>query len=276
VGALGQTVLGLLTSAGSQNFLGARWIGFSLDLVPSRWKRPLALNYLAMSPHYFFRTSTNSGMSRSEFLESEYQRNRTSRQLIIEEFLVPYLEPNMTCMDFGCGPGFLARAAAPYVTKVIACDISRGAIACAKVINSNPAIDYRLNQPGSFLPLGDESVDLIYSFAVFQHVSDDVLKGILREFRRVIKPSRTIVCHVVIDQDGWKTESEWRSDMSIKGQLKRCCGMLQCFSRSRNDLETIIAGSGFRLLKLERIADLNTSIRDDISTQYLCVCLRED
>jgi SAM-dependent methyltransferase len=264
--------LAAATSGGSQNFLGARWVSASLKLVPASEKRSLALRYLALSPHYFFRTKANARLSTQDFLEFEFHRNQNSRKLITDSLLLKYLEPGFTCLDYGCGPGFLAQAVAPKVAKVIACDISGGVLACAKTINSGRNIDYRQIGPNGTVPVADGAVDLVYSFAVVQHVTDDVFKGILSELRRTLRPSGTVDCHVVVDgQPGWMPEAQVRADRTVEGRLKWRFG-LHGFSRSRESLEKLVANAGFKVVQIVPIADLGVDLAgDDIAGQHLCV-----
>jgi ubiquinone/menaquinone biosynthesis C-methylase UbiE len=258
----------------SQNFLGARWVEVSLDYVPRNWKRPLALRFLSASPHYFFRTKENRHLSTSDFLESEYQRNRRSRQLIIDNLVASRVRPDFVCLDFGCGPGFLAAAVAPKVTKVVACDISGGVISCARIVNPAPNIDYRKIGKGGRIPAEDASVDLIYTFAVIQHVTDDVLRSILAEFQRVLKPGALVVCHITLDREGWKTESTWRADKSLKGRVKWQIGM-HCFARSPESYEQMIERAGLKLVELTPISAMKIDLAsDDVEGQHLSIINR--
>lgn len=261
-------------SGGSQNFLGAPWVAGSLKIAPRGWKRPMALRFLAASPHYFYRNQTNERISTHDFLESEYNRNLESRRLIIDGLIASYAQPELVCLDYGCGPGFLALAAAPRVARVIACDISAGVLACAAAINCAPNIEYRAVLPNGKIPAKDESVDLVYSFAVIQHVTDEVFGSILGEFHRVMKPGARAVCHVVLEAEGWKSEREWRTDRSLKGRLKWEVG-LHCFSRSREALQEMIAKADLKLLQIVSIADLGVRLAgDDVERQHLCVFAR--
>lgn len=261
-------------SGASQNFLGARWVASSLNIAPRNWKRGLALRFLAASPHYFYRTEANARLSTSAFLESEYRRCLDARKLIMDGLIATYVRPSFVCLDYGCGPGFLAVAAAPKAARVIACDISAGVLACAAAINPAPNIEYRRIAKSGGIPAKDGEVDLIYSFAVIQHVTDGVLRGILDEFRRVMKPGATAVCHVVLDFGGWKSESDWRADKTLKGRLKWEVG-LHCFSRSRHSLEELIDKAGLKLLQISPISGLGVQLAgDDVERQHLCVFSR--
>jgi cyclopropane fatty-acyl-phospholipid synthase-like methyltransferase len=98
--------------------------------------------------------------------------------------------------------------------------------------------------------VADGAVDLGYSFAEIQHVTDEVFKGLLGELRRILKPEGVVVCHVVLDiQKGWTQEAAGRADRTLKGHLKWRCA-LQCFSRSRNSVERLVADAGFRSLQI--------------------------
>jgi SAM-dependent methyltransferase len=258
----------------SQNFLGAPWVTGSLQAAPQSWKRPLALRLLALSPHYFYRNEANARLATGEFLESEYRRNRDSRQLIVDDLISPFLQPDFVCLDYGCGPGFLALAAAQKSAKVIACDISAGVLACASIINHADNIAYRRVGGGHGIPVDDDSIDLAYSFAVFQHVTDKVLQSILDEFRRVMKPGATAVCHIVLDAAGWKSESYWRADTSLKGRLKWQIG-LHCFSRTQEGFEQMLTAAGLRLVRITPVSELvKNPSEDDIEKQHLCVFTR--
>jgi len=265
-------VLITAASGGSQNFLGARWVAGSLRIVPRRFKRPVALRLLHVSPHYFYRTKANANLANPDFLESEYRRNLESRKLIIDGLISNYLKPEFVCLDYGCGPGFLAQAVAPRVAQVIACDISPGVLVCAETLNSARNIEYRAIAADGEIPAGEGKVDFIYSFAVFQHLTDKVLRRTLHEFKRVMKPGGMAVCHVVIDgTEGWKPESVWREDKTLRGRLKWKIGM-HCFSRSPNALEGLISEAGLKLHRIVPISDLGVDLAGvGVEEQHLCV-----
>lgn len=93
-------------------------------------------------------------------------------------------------VDFGAGRGRQAELGGPHLRR-ISCFQGR----CAKligidpdpIVNQNRVVDEAyIVAPGEQLPLADESVDLIYSYAVFEHVED--AKTTARELARVVKP----------------------------------------------------------------------------------------
>jgi ubiquinone/menaquinone biosynthesis C-methylase UbiE len=139
-------------------------------------------------------------MSRSEWLEAEYRRNARSRKVVCDDILKLHLRPEMDVLDFGCGPGFLAREVAKHVHHVTGVDISRGAISCAKVFDNPPNITYCENNGNDLSILPDEQFNLIYSFEVIQHLSEELFEGFLREFFRVLKSNGKCVCNIQLNE----------------------------------------------------------------------------
>lgn len=157
--------------------------------------------------------------------------------------------------------------------KVIACDISAGVLACADAVNHASNIEYRTITKGR-IPAEDSSIDLIYSFAVFQHVTDEVMLSILREFKRVMKPSGTAVCHVIVEGVGWRSEAEWRADKSLKGRVKWELG-LHCFLHPRERIQEMAESAGLRSATIANIAELGVNLAgDDIEREQLCVLMQ--
>jgi len=212
-----------------------------------------------------------------EFLESEYERNIKSRQLIFDGFLAEHVRSESVCLDYGCGPGFLALATARRAEKVVACDISRGVLACAEAINPAPNIEYRMVEANGRIPADEGSIDLAYCFAVFQHVTDETMSAILSEFRRVLKPGARVVCHVIIERSSdrnWRSEAEWRADRSLKGRLRWQFGM-RCFVRTRASFEALVDKAGLGIVRLVPIAELGVDLaQDDMVRQHLCLIQR--
>lgn len=229
----------LATTTSPQAFLGAPWIERLVSTAPAAHRRSLALRLLSLSPHYFY--PDERGMLG---LEREFQRNLESRQLIARRVVSRYIGPDATVLDLGCGPGFLARALADYADRVIACDISRGALACARVVNPCPTVRYALARSDRELPVPAASIDVVCSFAVIQHVTEAQFCFILRDLFRVLKPNGMAVCHVPTDDPRWRSEAEWRADTSWGGRLKLRYG-LNCFGRTTPGVRAAIRAAGF-------------------------------
>ena len=126
---------GATLGSGEQNFLGARWIQTLLKRAPEAKRREYALKILSLSPHYFLDADDPkyNGYSRQRYLDEAFRTGRAGRQRIYDEILKDRLSPDYIVIDYGCGPGFLARVLAQNVKQVYAFDISPGVLACARI-----------------------------------------------------------------------------------------------------------------------------------------------
>ncbi|KAI0657154.1 methyltransferase type 11 [Cubamyces menziesii] len=106
-------------------------------------------------------------------------------------YLLPYLKPNMTLLDIGCGPG--------TITTDFATILSEGHVTGLEVPNSDILDKARAYAAGRgvtnitfvagdalALPFPDASFDVVHAHQVLQHVGDPV--QMLKEMRRVTKP----------------------------------------------------------------------------------------
>ena len=160
----------------SQNFLGAKWIDSFLVRVSERNRRLWALRILSLSPHYFLDRNDPkyAGMNNDEYLNATFDSIVDSRENIYQMILKPYLSSEDLVLDYGCGPGLLARVTAPHVRKIYAMDISAGAVACAKIVNPVENVEYVVADESGLSAVPDAGLDAVYSFAVIQHLTNEV------------------------------------------------------------------------------------------------------
>jgi len=249
-----------VTWGGSQNFLGARWVERVVDGVPESARERVALRFLALSPHYFY----------DRDLAAEADRNRQSRQVLAEELVVPHLAPDARVLDYGCGPGYLAASVAGKVAHVAAVDISRGVLACARVLNGRPNITYQT--PAQFRAGGDQ-VDLAYSFAVVQHLRTAVLGQVMDLLAAAVRPGGTLLLHFAMADNGYRTEADWLADGSLAGRAKLRYG-LNCFARSAAEMTGRAERAGFTGAVVESLGGRIAIPGDDIPEQYLLTARR--
>ena len=254
----------------NQSFLGARPIAALLHAAPARSRRRLALSILSLSPHYFYRRPEYNGLSHAEFIEREFDRNRTTRQKLGELILGSHLEPRQIVLDYGCGPGFLMHYVAGRAKAVYGVDVSHGVLECARVITREPNAVFV--HTSDIEEIGDATIDLAYSVAVAQHLTDSALADVLDTVRRKLKPSGQLLLHVVLDAEGWRTEAEWKRDVSIRGQLKLKYG-LNCFTRSERQVRDLLETAGFASIVIRPMGDICAEPFDDVCTQHL-VCAK--
>ena len=207
-------------------------------------------------------------MTYGAILEAEHQRNIDSREEIASQLLAEHLGAEMTVLDFGCGPGYLARHAAKSVKKLYGADISQTAILCARQLNSSANISYQTSKDKDLGAYADSSLDLIYSFAVVQHIEDDLFEAIIGEFQRILKPNGKCVCHVILIEDVEAGESPAQPSFFVKHLRGKLVPPMN--RRTEGYVRRTIEKAGFSAPSVAAINEIST-IRDDVGQQHLFV-----
>lgn len=262
-----------LSGSDNQSFIGATWVVILLKATPKKFKRFVALSVLSWSPHYFYRDANEEydQLPFKDFIEEEAKRNKESREKIVNQILAPYLSSDLTVLDYGCGPGFLANAVSPHVEQLFAVDVSKGVLECARTLNGQENTTYlHISQLDRIKP---GSIDLVYSFAVIQHVTDEIFRGILDVCSKVLKENGKIVFHVVLDHQEWQKEEEWLADNSLEGKLKRKYA-LNCFARDEESILQMLKDYGFSSISLQPVESICSEDFDDICKQHLVTALK--
>ena len=117
----------------------------------------------------------------------DFQRKRGQESVA---FLLPFLAPDMTVLDIGCGPGTITVALAEAVGSAIGVDVEPSAIDLARHLAASLDVaNLRFIEADmTALPLEDRSVDAVLFHAVLYHQSRTMLARALGEARRVLKP----------------------------------------------------------------------------------------
>jgi len=92
-------------------------------------------------------------------------------------------------MDFGCGAGRLTQALADHFEAVDGIDIAPSMIRLAQDLNRHgDRVTYHLNQRDDLQLLDDNTMDLVFSLIVLQHVENRYKEKYFAEFIRVLAP----------------------------------------------------------------------------------------
>jgi ubiquinone/menaquinone biosynthesis C-methylase UbiE len=96
----------------------------------------------------------------------------------------------MRALEIGCGPGRLLKPMSRHFAQIHGLDVSDEMIRLARErLKDIPNAHVQATNGATLSQFADESIDFIYSYAVFQHIpSRDVVLSYMREARRVLKP----------------------------------------------------------------------------------------
>jgi SAM-dependent methyltransferase len=104
-------------------------------------------------------------------------------------YLLPHLEPHMTLLDVGSGPGTITADLAGLVGHVTASEVTAEALELARAEVSARGldnVDFAIADVNA-LQYEDDTFCVVHAHQVLQHVGDPVRA--LREMRRVTKPT---------------------------------------------------------------------------------------
>ncbi len=115
-------------------------------------------------------------------------------------YLLPYLEPGLRVLDFGCGPGTISIGLAETVSpgEVHGVDMESSQIELARMFARRYGRENALFQVGDVtdLPFEDGFFDVAHCHNVLMHVPDT--QAVLREVSRVVKASGIIASREMI------------------------------------------------------------------------------
>jgi ubiquinone/menaquinone biosynthesis C-methylase UbiE len=144
------------------------------------------------------------------------------------KILKPYIEKDMTVLDFGCGPGFFTIEIARMLSdkgRVIAADLQSGMLEKLSKKISGTALEekvilHKCEQDRIGIT---ESVDFILAFYVIHEVPEK--EKLFREFKSILKPGGKILIiepnfHVTKNAFGDMIEKIEAVDMEISDRPK--------------------------------------------------------
>ena len=133
----------------------------------------------------------------------------------------------------------------------------------AQALNPATNLEYVRSSTAGMPAVADGSVDLLYSFAVFQHVLKPDARAIFAEFNRVMAGGGTGVCHMIIKEPG-----EVRlPDPSAGGWVRRRV-MLRMVYYTSAEVTDLLRATGFTNIRIRKVSDV-AQLNDDIGNEYL-------
>ena len=121
-----------------------------------------------------------------------FASGKTDYDLYVTPFLkkMSYNPREKTALEIGCGVGRIARWMSQDFAQYIGVDVSPEMIRKASSYNL-PRAQFQAVSGGDLAGVPSESVDFVWSFAVFQHVPDKrAIFNYFQEAARVLRPRR--------------------------------------------------------------------------------------
>ena len=119
------------------------------------------------------------GMSSRDYLEAAFaSAARPALRKIYDQIIKDYFRSEDRVLDYGCGPGFLAVVVSKRVNKIYAFDISDGHSSLCTSLEYERRIFNILSADDAGLSADRQtaSLDVVFSFAMIQHLSDEILE----------------------------------------------------------------------------------------------------
>jgi len=103
-------------------------------------------------------------------------------------------------LDFGCGAGRLTHALADHFDQVIGLDIAPSMIDIARQLHAGVKnAEFRVNPSSRLESIESDSIDLVYTLLVLQHMPPRYIREYLAEFVRVLRPGGVLVFQLPSD-----------------------------------------------------------------------------
>jgi SAM-dependent methyltransferase len=112
------------------------------------------------------------------------------------------LPARASAIEIGCGLGRLTRLAAADFDRVIGLDVSPEMLKQARIQANAPNVSYELVGSDGRIPATADSVDLVFAWTVFRHMSKEMFGRYLDEARRVLKPGGCLAFEALIRDTG--------------------------------------------------------------------------
>lgn len=139
----------------------------------------------------------------------EWTKSPEWKQSLIDEVMLRYIEPGRTVLEIGPGAGRWTETLQKIARRLILVDLSDKCVElCKKRFSQCDNIEYFVNDGVllSFIP--SETIDFIWSFDVFVHISPHDTEKYIMEFSRALKKGGHGIIHHAKDgglHGGWRS-----------------------------------------------------------------------
>lgn len=144
----------------------------------------------------------------------EWSHSPAWKQSLIDEVMHRRIDPDKEVLEIGPGAGRWTEPLAARAKRLVVVDISDRCIElCRTRFAATTNIEYYVNDGRSLPFLADASLDAVWSFDAFVHISPQDTEAYLAEFARVLRPGGRAVIHHGRDA---RARGGYRSSMTAK------------------------------------------------------------
>lgn len=141
------------------------------------------------------------------------------KQALIDDVLKRWVAADTVVLEIGPGGGRWSAVLQPRARRLVLVDVSERPLAlCRERFADRENVAYVLSAGNDLPGVADSSIDAVWSFDVFVHVSPVDQAGYLTEVARVLKPGGLAVIHHADGRNlgDLPSRSGWRSPMCRK------------------------------------------------------------
>jgi SAM-dependent methyltransferase len=168
----------------------------SLDRLTAHFELESSLSQQLMSSQRTERTALYGKLYDRLFASLPDHPQRTGRKAVRAELidaqlalLQPFLSPNSTYVEIGCGDALLTKAVATHVEAAFGVDVTERLVETDRPNSFQFALSDGIN-----IPLSDNTADLVYSNQLMEHLHPEDAAAQLMEIFRILKPGGRYIC----------------------------------------------------------------------------------
>ncbi len=126
----------------------------------------------------------------------EWSDSELWKKSLVEEVLFKFIKPWFTVLEIGPGAGRWSFTLASFSKRLILVDLTEHAInTCKNRLSEFSNCVYHQNDGRSLTFLKDGTIDYVWSYDVFVHISPDDTRAYLKELYRVLAKDGIAVIH---------------------------------------------------------------------------------
>jgi len=153
-----------------------------------RTSRSMMARYFGMLPKIDIQSQFTGLSEEQTFLQALTYLTLCKDQALANNCHFGFHDSSQKVLDFGCGWGRITQLLAMYfkTENIIAADVMPAAINTCKQLAVQASYELLKTWPPSSIQ--DSSIDYIFGYSVFSHLSEDNADAWIREFSRILKP----------------------------------------------------------------------------------------